>query len=147
MAKTFSIPQEGHGGYTWEARTVDLGDEYPLEKGLDGVVNFIVSRTPSSAGDFGWFTLAPLPGCCGVVVSIHSRLKEGWAGTPVIGDHFHKLKEHVARELGYSMMLATTQLRNIPEVVGASKAGWRIEKFFRNKRSGNDIGVMFKELK
>ena len=130
-----------------------VGDDEVVEqdKGLYKPQLFYVWRkgTHQGAADshIGRFTLAPLAGCCGVVVSTDSYLEESWRKTPVVSEHFHKLKEETARKLGYSLMLATTQLRNIPEVVGASKAKWKFIHFFRNKRTDNDLGLMIKDLK
>jgi hypothetical protein len=90
----------------------------------------------------GYFTLAPLPGCCGVVVSIDSYLAKNEAS----GKIFHELKAAVARELGYSRMIATTQTRNFPELIGAAKNGWKMHEAFINKRTGEQLTVMEKAL-
>lgn len=133
----------GSGDYTWEIPEEDL-----QQKGLDKSTTFRVfwAHQSSPHEEIGQFTLEPMPGCCGIVVSTGSFLKEGWRGAHNIGIWFHEIKQLTAVALGYRVMLMTTQLRNIPEVVGASRAKWRIFHCFRNKRTDNDIGIAFKEL-
>lgn len=122
------------------------GDDYKA-KGLQGRTMFDVmwqshpSILPMPAGSF---CLEPMPGCCGVVVSTDSFLNPQYRGA--LGKRFHTLKEGVARHFGYRAMLMTTHLRNIPEVVGASKARWKFFHYFRNGRTGNDIGIAVKEI-
>jgi hypothetical protein len=94
---------------------------------------------------FGGFCLEPMPGNCGIVVSTGSYVEPNWRGTH--SKHFHQLKEKVARHFGYTVMIMTTQLRNIPQVVGASQANWRFVEYFRNTRTGNDCGIAIKVLK
>lgn len=156
--------QQGNDGYTWKARVhwlthwpeqelQNLSTDDFKAKGIEqgSFCSFVVYRQRNEAGaeerKLGGFTFSTMPGCCGVAVSTASALNEGWRGIKVIGEMFHKLKEHVARELGYSKMIATTQALNLPEVIGGSKAGWKLGEPFRNKRSGNDIFFMFKDLK
>jgi len=118
------------------------------EKGLDVSTGFTVRASsihPPLDNKIGTFYLEPMPGCCGIVVSTRSFLETNFRGNPY-GDLFHQLKAAVAKHAGYSTMLMTTQLRNIPEVVGASKARWKFFHYFRNKRTDNDIGIAFKDL-
>lgn len=122
-------------------------DEDHKAKGLQGTMTFNVmwqshaSILPVPAGQF---SLVPMPGCCGVVVSTDSFLNSEYRGS--VGKRFHKLKADVARHFGYKTMLMTTHLRNIPEVVGASQARWKFFHYFRNDRTGNDIGIAVKVL-
>ena len=125
-----------------------VGDDFDLaeilSKGLDGAQHFSVRHDLAiDGGVVGGFTFQTLPGCCGVVVSTSSWLKDKpWN----LGQHFHKLKEKVARELGYAAMLSTTHCRNVQEVVGGAKAGWKWEHPFKNPRSGNEIFFGIKVL-
>ena len=119
------------------------------EKGLHSVVRFRIARQQYEALDIGpheigSFKLAPMPGCCGVVVSTESILNPRWRGS--IPQIFHRIKEQVAKQFGYSLMIATVQSRNYPEVIGASHNGWKFVHTFRNKRTTNDIGVMVKDI-
>lgn len=123
-------------------------DQEYKEKGLPGRMDFTVmwqSHPNSPKVAVGRFALEPMPGCCGVVVSTDSALNESHRAWN-LGSRFRVLKERVAAHFGYKTMLMTTQLRNIPEVVGASKAGWKFFHFFRNTRTDNDIGIAVKDL-
>lgn len=119
------------------------------DKGLDGLpVEFLVVRH-GAAGETSTvakFTLASLPGCCGVVVSINSWINPENRRDYHIGEKFHELKAKTAKYFGYSTMLMTTQLRNMPQVVGASKAQWKFIHYFRNSRTTNDIGLAVKDI-
>lgn len=116
-------------------------------KGLSIDTSFIVQWQQSDkAVTFGRFTLAPMPGCCGVVVSTGSYIEPYQRGQYNPSRWFHSLKAETARHFGYTTMIMTTQLRNIPEVVGASHCGWKFHEFFRNKRTGHDIGIAIKVL-
>lgn len=123
------------------------GDEY-RGKGLHGPMTFEVHYENVGGGvvpqSLARFSLEPMPGCCGIVVSTGSYKDPIFSW--VNGDHFHELKARVAASFGYKTMLMTTQLRNIPEVVGASKARWKFFHFFRNSRTNNDIGIAVKDL-
>lgn len=117
------------------------------EKGLEKEQSFYVySKHLSTDQKVAFFNLSPLPGCCGVVVS-HSSIIYPDSRIYNYGKAFHALKEQVARHFGYSLMIATTLVKNLPEVIGAAKAGWRHEKIFNNKRTRNDLTLMVKELK
>ncbi len=126
---------------------VDYDFDYPVEeKGLLQGESFSVYNPVGEAKlTVAVFRFEPLPGCCGVVVSTASYINTEWRGSWV-GPEFHKLKEELAKNFGYSLLLATTQLSNIPEVVSSSKARWRIVKTFLNKRTSRELGVMMKNL-
>lgn len=120
-----------------------------LEKGLFKPERFVVKfehHDGTSSTDIGHFSLEPMPGCCGVIVSTGSYLEPHQRGDHNISRWFHELKAETARKFGYTTMLMTTQLRNIPEVVGASRHKWRFFHYFRNKRTNNDIGIAVKDL-
>jgi hypothetical protein len=126
----------------------EIPDDYP-EKGLKRSMTFEVKYENSVGapvpGSVAKFCLEPMPGCCGIVVSTHTFVEESYRGG-IIADWLHELKAKTAKSFGYTTMLMTTQLRNIPQVVGASKARWKFFHFFRNDRTGNDIGIAVKDL-
>ena len=108
-------------------------------KGLDRPVQCQVHYNTNNKNWAG-FTLAPLYGCCGVVVSSAS------SNTRLDSAQFHKIKAHIAKWLGYSLMLATVECTNFPEVIGAGKNGWNFVDSFTNKRTNHLLGVMVKHL-
>lgn len=125
-------------------------DEIYLEKGFEIPIRFEVyherkmtDQTIYERKKVGAFTFSTLQACCAVVVSTQSYLNaEPWD----LGADFHALKELVAKKAGYSLMLATTETSNFPEVIGASKARWHLGKAFTNSRTGNQLTVMTKVL-
>src|ERR1700761_4391320 len=108
------------------------------DKGLMESTNFIVlwNHSDKRISPFGRFTLVPMPGCCGIIVSVGSYLEPGFRSQHNPSRWFHEIKEKVARHFGYSLMLMTTQTSNFPEVIGAAKSGWRLHHSFRNARTG-----------
>lgn len=125
--------------------SVEVPDDLQ-NKGLEVKTHFIVySGTGPTRSKIGSFTLEPMPGCCGIVVSTQSFLEPHCRGGRT-GKLFHELKAKTAKTLGYTTMFMTTQLRNIPEVVGASHAKWKFLHYFRNSRTNNDIGIAVKDL-
>lgn len=130
----------------------DLVADMAAEKGLFKGVRFSVHVGWEAAGarpynerEIGYFKLEPMPGCCGVVISTGSWLNVAERGSN-LGVHFHELKAFVAKELGYSRMLATTQTKNFPELLGAAKSGWKLHDAFINKRTGEQLTVMEKAI-
>ncbi len=145
----FRCTPNPHWTMWMEARTdQDLEADMTAEKGLFKRVRFSVhvgwanGYTPER--EIGFFELHPMPGCCGVVVSSGSFLNVAERGQ--FSNYFHFLKAYVAKELGYSKMLATCETGNFPEVIGAAKNGWRMHKAFTNKRTGHQLTVMEKDL-
>lgn len=121
----------------------NLGDG---TKGLFGPVDFWID---SVAGDMrkrlGMTSFAPLPGCCGIVISYHTALEPQHRGN-FYSDYFRQLKEKIAKEMGYSLMIATTQMENIPAVGNFFKSKYKFVETFTNSRTGNLIGLGVKKL-
>jgi len=117
-------------------------------KGLYSRMDFTVvwQSSDGTPHPFGRFSLEPMPGCCGIVVSTGSYIEPVQRSQHNYSRWFHELKAKVAKHFGYSTMIMTTQLRNFPEVIGASRSGWRFQHSFRNKRTDNDIGIAIKDL-
>lgn len=138
----------GAGGDTGDRLCTEVPDDETKEKGLYNQTRFLVHwrRSDGTLIEQGHFYLEPFPGCCGIVVSTSSYLKPEYRGQHNISRWFHELKAKVAKHFGYSTMIMTTQLRNIPEVVGASHCGWRFQHYLRNARTENDIGIAIKDL-
>lgn len=113
------------------------------EKGLHGPTRFKMYFRDMRVGEF---TLAPLYSCCGVVVSSYTCIFEQHRGKRY-AKIMQTAKEAIARLLGYSMMLATVEVSNIPEIVSASNAGWRVKEIFINKRTNHQLAILTKELK
>jgi hypothetical protein len=127
------------------AEDVDWGCAWE-NKGLLVPTKFSVYPSWLTNGPLGAFKLAPMPGCCGVVVSTETEIF-----TQHRGQGYAKIlqvaKEMLARKFGYSMMLATIQMDNIPELVSAMHAGWKVEKTFTNNRTKHLLSLLTKELK
>lgn len=123
-------------------------DDYILEehKELWQETRFDVFRvSENSRINIGQFRFSSLPGCPGIVVSHGTFLNKNTRGQG-LSDDFRKLKERLAKELGYSVMIATVDLSNIPGVGNLMKSKYDICKTFRNGRSDHEVGFGWKVL-
>lgn len=95
---------------------------------------------------YGFFTFSTLEGNCGIVVSSGTWITALWRNQGS-ANRLQEIKEFVARELGYSLMLSTVISTNVPQIVSASKAKWRFICNFLNKRTNNTCLLGVKHLK
>jgi hypothetical protein len=146
----FDLPKLSTGYYGYFVRTKDRVDPYAAEKGLTSpayfeFIQFEVDR-PEVVTVIGWFRFSTLQGNCGVVVSSDTLLNNGFRGNPLYSQKFRDAKEQLVRQLGYSAMIATTQMSNIPAVGNMFKSKYRIVETFTNARTNNLCGIGVKLL-
>ena len=126
----------------------DLQGEDP-EKGLYKTTKFkfysIGNYKGSELRELGYFYFSPMPGCCGIVISHDTFLNKNFRGSAV-SDPFRKIKNELAKQLGYTVMIATTQMENLPGVGNMMKSGYKIPLTFTNKRTNNLLGLGYKVL-
>lgn len=140
----------GNVTYYCDSKTKD--DDYLWEegKGLDKDIRFEFGYTqvtdttiaPDVKHDVncGSFSFAPMPGCCGVVVSHHTWLDQKWRGGPK-SHAFKTIKQEFARRLGYGAIIATTVMTDVVAVKSMLKSNYRISATFTNPRTKNALGV------
>ncbi len=132
-------------------------DYFSLEKGLEKPTHYEVWISRQEELDLsevhsfpiGTFTFAPMYGCCGVVISAFTYRKNidrTIDGQGVESDVFRYAKTEFAKALGYSAMIATTQMANIPGVKNMFKSGYKFSDPFVNGRTKNLLGFGFKKL-
>jgi hypothetical protein len=126
------------GNYTAKINNLDFPEKGLVEPKTFDVVHLGLHH-------IGRFTLAPMIGCCGVVISTNTYLFPQFRGL-YHSKGMHDLKQAVAEHLGYSLMLCTVQGSNVPQLAGAWKAGWRVVHTFTNSRTGHLIHMMTKNL-
>jgi GNAT superfamily N-acetyltransferase len=93
------------------------------------------------------FTLVEQVNCCAILVSTRTFVYEPYQGQG-IAQEMMPIKEALAREFGYSMLLATVNVSGNPaEVHILEKFGWQLSgDTFVNPRTKNTIGVFTKVL-
>lgn len=135
-----------------EARTPAIEDEYMkpeyAEKGLDGLgtIGFEILRvTNHSEYVVGRTYLTQMPGCCGIVISHQTTLKEENRHSG-LSDPFRELKNELAKHFGYTLMMATTRVDNIPACSNLFKSKYKVLKTFLNKRTNNYLWLGIKEI-
>lgn len=93
------------------------------------------------------FSFSTLPGCCGIVVSHDTnRVNFRSHDSKAVSNYFREIKEEFARYLGYSAMLATTDMSKVASVGNMLKSKYNMLEPFKNKRTGNLIGVGVKPI-
>ena len=97
--------------------------------------------------DIAGFSLVQQINCCGILVSTRTWVNEDWRGQG-IAQSMMPLKEALAKEFGYGMLLATVNMSgNLAEVHILEKCGWKLGDSFTNPRTRNEVGVYTKDLK
>lgn len=92
------------------------------------------------------FTLREMINCCGILVSTKTMVYEEFRGKG-LAQELMLLKEALAKEYGYSCMMATVNMTGNPaEVHILQKFGWSLVNKFKNSRTKNDVGVFVKNL-
>lgn len=99
------------------------------------------TAAPALVGRFTFVEFSP-----DVVISQDSFINENHRNDYLIGEQFQDLKAKLASALGYTKMIATVNCINLPEVIAAYKAGWKMMQTFRSKRSQHDIFLFTKDL-
>lgn len=97
--------------------------------------------------DIAGFTLVQQVNCCGILVSTRTWVGKDWQGNGT-AQSMMPLKEALAKEFGYGMLLATVNMSGNPaEVHILEKFGWKLGDSFTNPRTTNEVGVYTKDLK
>lgn len=105
----------------------------------------ILFRDPSGQAAAS-FCLTQQTNCCGALVSTGTYVYEPWRGKGV-AQEMQILKEAIAREFGYSALVATVNMTGNPsEVHILEKCGWKKGWEFKNSRTQNMVGFFFKSL-
>jgi hypothetical protein len=92
------------------------------------------------------FTLIEQVNCCGMLVSTRTFVLSKFQGEGC-AQEMMELKDALAKEFGYSALLATVDVGNNPaEVHILEKCGWSKVKEFINKRTKPTLGVFIKVL-
>ncbi len=99
----------------------------------------------STSGPVAVFSLLPLPGCCGVVVSHHTETVARLRNKG-LGDAFLRVRIRAARALNYGAMLATVLKTNRAEQALLGRNGWVLTGELRNPKTGNLVEVHFLNL-
>lgn len=90
------------------------------------------------------FTLTEQVNCCGILVSTQTYVEPAYRGQKY-AQQMMPLKSAIAKEFGYSLLLATVNMTGNPaEVHILEKDGWKQSHVFINQRTKNQVGVFTK---
>lgn len=114
---------------------------------LDKTPRFCITFTLRESGkDIAGFTLVEQVNCCGLLISTKTFVNIGY-GKMGIAQEMMPLKEAIAKEFGYSSMMATVNMTGNPaEVHILEKFGWSCVNSFVNSRTKNTVGIFTKNL-
>lgn len=107
-----------------------------------------ISFRAQNGDDVAKFTLAQQANCNGSLASIDTHVYEAYRGRG-IAQELQILKECIAKEFGYSSLVATVNLSNEAEVHILEKTGWTKGWEFTNTRYNisNKVAYYFKEIR
>jgi GNAT superfamily N-acetyltransferase len=92
------------------------------------------------------FTLTQQVNCCGILVSTQTYVMKKYQGKG-IAKEMMPIKEALAKEFGYSLLMATVNMTGNPaEVHILEKFGWKLVSNFTNSRTKHKVGVFTKEV-
>lgn len=92
------------------------------------------------------FTLIEQKNCCGILVSTNTYVNKNLEGQGY-AQEMMKLKIALAKEFGYSLLLATVDVGNSPaEVHILEKTGWTKKDEFVNKRTKHTVGIFTRSV-
>lgn len=117
-------------------------EQYVKDKGI-GEKSLWFQLVIKNGNDVGGFCFTEMQGCRHVVISSGTYLNTKYRNTNY-SDLFRKLKNQVAKEMGYSVMIATVDLTNIPAFKSMLKSGYNICKTF--PAEGKNLGFGVKQV-
>jgi len=91
------------------------------------------------------FSLAEMPGCCGILVFFHASIASDFRRKG-LGSLLLDVRERAAVLAGYSTTQATALKKNEAELTILNKAGWLSFMVFTNERTGNEVVILTKSL-
>lgn len=91
------------------------------------------------------FSLSPLPGCCGVVISHGAGVDPRYQGKGV-GTLMNAMRVDIARLYGYGTMLCTDLVTNTPQRRILARNGWKDVHTFTNPRTDNELAISVIDL-
>ena len=91
------------------------------------------------------FSLAEMPGCCGILVFFHASIATDFRSKG-LGSLLLEVRERAAVLAGYSTTQATVLKKNKAELTILNKAGWLSFMVFKNERTGNEVVILTKSL-
>lgn len=98
-----------------------------------------------SVGPLAGGSLVELPGCCGVVVSTGAWVHREYNNRG-IGTAMNEMRQERARELGYTVMICTDVVTNVPQQRILDRNGWQKLFQFNNRRTRHDVAMHMVEL-
>ena len=118
---------------TYVIKTLKSYNQYPDLP--DYVGNFLVAS----------FSMDVFPGCCAYAASYETNVTPRFRGKG-IGTALQEVKAKLAKEAGFTHMLATCKKDNITQISILEKAGWEKLHDCVNKRTNNQLILWIKDV-
>jgi len=93
-----------------------------------------------SANRIANFTLTPMPGCCGIVISTNSRTNIQYRQLG-IATFLNLIRIEISQEMGYGLLICTDVDNNEPQQKILTKNSWKKIEQFKNPRTQNLINI------
>jgi GNAT superfamily N-acetyltransferase len=104
------------------------GGMYQIQKEGEIGLHGIVTR----------FSLIPMPGCCGIIISTGVYVYPDFRGKG-LGTLLNNMRIQMAQDLGYGLIICTDVDSNKPQKRILSKNGWNLVDNFINPRTNHSV--------
>lgn len=91
------------------------------------------------------FNLTEMPGCCGIIISYGTYICPAYRNKG-LGKKLAVLKQRLAKEWGYTVMICTDIAENKPQRKILDHNNWETVASFKNRRTANPINIDVKHL-
>lgn len=92
------------------------------------------------------FNLTQLHGCCGICLSYHAQVSKEFRGKG-LGTLLNKMRQQIAVNLGYSVILCTDVADNKPQSKILMNNAWKKLLTFKNRRTEHMVNISAKKLR
>lgn len=101
------------------------------------VLGFVGDRT---AAPIARFKLICMPGCCGIVISTDACVYSDYRRKG-LGTILNNMRRQIAWQFGYTAMICTDVMVNIPQQRILKRNGWNTLFHFVNRRTENAVSM------
>lgn len=120
----------------FEKLSAILGDAVKIKQ--DKSIFYLVSKDANNKTTYAKWSLKQLPGCCGVCVSYHALVNENYRRKG-LGTLLNKLRQQMAWEAKYTILLCTDIISNTPQQKILNKHSWKTLLEFQNRKTKNKV--------
>lgn len=124
-------------------------EDIPRIKSDEGLNLVLLSKKTLQKNEFpleiSAFKLVQMPGCCGICISTGVSIHPSYRGRG-LNTLLNNMRIELARLGGYTLLMCTDLVNNIPERKTLDKNYWRDIYLFKNLRTSNELAISIRDL-